>query len=442
MSFRAPRGTNDLIAQEAWDYQQICNHATEIFMRYGYQPIETPTFEALEVFVRGIGSATDVVGKEMFLVNSAASLNKLVAGEELKADDRLALRPEMTAGVARAVLERGVVIPDGPLVKLHYAGAMFRHERPQKGRLREFHQIGAECLGAAAPSADAEVIMMFVHFFESLGLPTESFTLYLNSMGDEHCRPQYREQVRQFILEHSGQLCEECLRRADTNPLRAFDCKNPDCQKVMADAPVITDALCPDCAEHYAAVKGLLDEAGITYVENPNLVRGLDYYTRTVFELQSDDGQGSQNALGGGGRYDRLLEEFGGRPTPGLGFAIGIERLQMALATRGLSAQIPAVQVYLAAADNGARAAVLALAQRLRKVGVSVEIDHQDRSLKSQLKSADRLGAGYLMVIGADELAAGTATLRGLRDDFSAELDLNDVEIKLPVIIAGMDRNQ
>ncbi|MDR0308580.1 MAG: histidine--tRNA ligase [Coriobacteriales bacterium] len=435
MSFRAPKGTNDLIAQDAWGYLNICKQAAEIFFRYGYQPIQTPTFESLDAFVRGIGSATDVIGKEMFYVNSATSLEKLIAGVELKADERLALRPEMTAGVARAVLERGVVVADGPLVKLHYAGSMFRHERPQKGRLREFHQIGAECIGSAEPTADAEVIMMFIHFFESLGLPKERFTLLLNSMGDEHCRPAYREQVKQYVLDHAGQLCEDCLRRADTNPLRAFDCKNPNCQSIMAEAPVITDALCPECADHYAEVKRLLDKAGITYVEDPYLVRGLDYYTRTVFELQSDDGQGAQNALGGGGRYDRLLQEFGDKSIPGLGFAIGCERLLMALESRGLKAVMPSVQVYLAAASDDARPTVFLLADELRRNAFSVEIDHQSRSLKSQLKSADRLGAEYLVAIGSDELSCGVATLRSLREDFSVEFGLADAVQNLCIIM-------
>ena len=440
MNFRAPRGTNDLIAQPAWDHQRLCQQASELFGRYAYAPIETPSFEALEVFVRGIGQATDVVGKEMYFVATQAALDKVRAGGELEPDERLALRPEMTAGVARAVLQRGVVVPDGPLVKLQYAGSMFRHERPQKGRLREFHQIGVECLGSAEPSADAEVIIMLMHYFESLGLSAGQLRLLINSMGDEHCRPAYREQVRDFILAHtegSEALCDDCVRRAQTNPLRAFDCKNPGCRSVMAAAPVITDALCEACADHYAQVKELLTAAGIAFVEDPHLVRGLDYYTRTVFEVQTDDGLGSQNAIGGGGRYDRLLEEFGGKPTPGLGFAIGIERLQMTLQSRSLSAPYPTVQVYVAAASSEARPAALTLANQLRRAGLSAELDHQGRSLKSQLKSADRMGAGYLIALGPDELAAGTVNLRDLRSDLSYELTLEGAADQAAKLLQG-----
>jgi histidyl-tRNA synthetase len=428
MALQAPRGTTDLLPQQAQALNRIQQLAHEVFSRYGYSLIETPTFEQLDVFVRGIGEATDVVGKEMFRVFSSGALTKLQEGDALKSDEILALRPEQTAGVARAVVQHNLVPPEGATVKLWYKGTMFRAERPQMGRLREFHQIGAECLGAAEPTADAEVIIMLMRFFEACGIPRSAMRLFLNSMGDDACRPAYREQVRGFIRNHTAELCPECIRRADTNPLRAFDCKNEACQQVLADAPRITDMLCAECRAHYEAVKGLLDAAGISYCEDPRLVRGLDYYTRTVFEVQVDVGLGSQNAVGGGGRYDGLIETFGGKPTPGLGFAVGLERIQLVLEATGNAVDTrltPAV--YVAAVDANARQAAFFLAQQMRDAGISVELDHQGRSLKSQFKQADKSGAQRVAIIGPDELAAGTVTLRTLDTHDECSVALSDV---------------
>ena len=415
MALRAPRGTKDLLGVSAYAWNSVRQTAFDLFARYGYAPIETPTFEQLDVFERGIGEATEVIGKEMFIVYSQRALAQMDTGEKLKAEDQLALRPEMTAGVARAVVENGLVPPGAATVKLVYAAPMYRHERPQKGRLREFHQIGAECLGAPEPSADAEVIIMLMRFFEAVGIVPSSMRLLVNSMGDDACRPAYRNQVRDYILSHSEGLCSECVRRADTNPLRAFDCKNPDCQTIMADAPYITEALCDDCHSHYDAVKSLLTAAGLTYQEDPRLVRGLDYYTRTVFEVQVQDGLGSQNAIGGGGRYDKLIEEFGGKPTPGLGFAVGFERILLALEAQGAADFAPVVpQVFVAAIDEATRTAAFSLAQQLRDKGINVELDHQGRSLKSQFKLADKYGVSQVVVIGPDELADGMVILRSM----------------------------
>ncbi|MDR1712788.1 MAG: histidine--tRNA ligase [Coriobacteriales bacterium] len=415
MPYQAPTGTADLLPEQAWRWDAIQRQAASVFSRYGYQLIDTPIFEQLDVFVRGIGEATDVVGKEMYLAFSQHAVEAIAAGQAPKAKDTLALRPEQTAGVARAVVQHNLVPPGGAAIKLWYAGSMFRHERPQKGRLREFHQIGTECLGAAEPSADAEVILMLMDFFEGLGIPRASMRLLVNSMGDDACRPAYRQVVREFILAHADGLCPECVRRADSNPLRAFDCKNPDCQAVLAAAPLITDSLCPQCAEHYATVRQLLTEAGCDFEQAPRLVRGLDYYTRTVFEVQVTDGLGSQNAIGGGGRYDKLLAEFGGKPTPGLGFAVGFERICLALDAAGVAAPVlPLPEVFVAAVDTQARAAAFALAGQLRSAGLRAELDHQNRSLKSQLKAADKSGASWVAILGPDELAAGQLTLRHL----------------------------
>ena len=401
MALRAPRGTADLLGSQAQAQNSVRQAAFDFFALYGYQPIETPAFEQLDVFVRGIGEATDVVGKEMFLVHDKHTVERIASGERIPASEQLALRPEMTAGVCRAVVEHNLVPPDATTVKLVYVAPMYRHERPQKGRMREFHQVGVECLGAAEPSADAEVIIMLMRFFEKLGILRQSMRLLVNSMGDDACRPAYREKVREFILTHHDMLCEDCVRRADTNPLRAFDCKNPSCQEVLAAAPRITDELCDECEAHYVAVKQLLDAAGVEYEEAPRLVRGLDYYTRTVFEVQVRAGLGSQDAIGGGGRYDKLIEQFDGKPTPGLGFAIGVERVLMALeAADAASFALPAPLAYVAAVDESTRQPVFALAQQLRDAGVSTELDHQRRSLKSQFKQADKSGASYVVIVG------------------------------------------
>jgi histidyl-tRNA synthetase len=314
----------------------------------------------------------------------------------------------------RASLEHNLTA-NGAQAKLYYAGPMFRYERPQKGRTRQFWQIGVEILGAAGPSADAEVIALLVRYFEALGIPVANMRLLINSMGDEACRPAYRDKVAAHIRAHASELCEECNRRADTNPLRAFDCKNPACKSVMADAPLLRDELCEPCAAHYAAVKAHLDSLGVAHVEDPSLVRGLDYYTRTVFEIQVDAGLGSQNAIGGGGRYDRLMEAYGGPPTPGLGFALGVERTLLALEAAGVRAPaLPLADVYVARVDDTVAGEAFALAQALRDAGIATELDHQGRSLKAQFKQADRLGARLVAVVGPDELAVGEITLRDM----------------------------
>jgi len=383
----------------AWEHLQRV--AQELFARYGYEPVYTPLFEHTDVFTRGIGEATDIVSKEMYTF-------------EDKGGRSITLRPEGTASVVRAALEHNLTA-NGAQAKLYYAGPMFRYERPQKGRMRQFWQIGIECLGAPEPTADAEVITVLWRYFEALGIPAANMRLLLNSMGDEACRPAYRDTIASFIRDHADGLCEECNRRADTNPLRAFDCKNPGCREIMAEAPLLRDELCEECAHHYAAVKEHLDALGIPYIEDSTLVRGLDYYTRTVFEVQVDAGLGSQNAIGGGGRYDRLMQEYGGPATPGLGFALGFERTLLALEAAGVDIPaVPRAEVFVARVDDSVTAEVFALSQRLRDAGVAAELDHQARSLKSQFKQADRLGARLVVVAGPDELASGEVTLRDM----------------------------
>ena len=422
------QGTEDLYGgyMRAWQHMQRV--AEEVFYPYGFDMIETPAIEQVATFVHGIGESTDVVRKEMFRVFSGALVESLLEkGSEtgLKAKQRLALRPEGTAGVVRALVEHNLCPPGTTPTKLWYAGPMFRGERPQKGRLRQFHQIGAEWLGADDAACDAEVIIMLMTFFERLGFPRESLQLRINSMGDRTCRPHYRDQVRSFILDHADEMCADCLERASLNPMRAFDCKNAHCREVMAATPLMRDNLCEDCAAHYARVKAYLDEAHISYVEDPTLVRGLDYYTRTVFEVDvTDSGIG---AIGGGGRYDGLVELEGGKPTPGLGFAVGFERIVLALEKLGcdLSGSEPAC-VYIAATPD-VRDHVFALVLALREAGVRTEADYQGRSLKSQFKQADRLNANLCVVIGPDEVEAGTVTLRDMDTHEQTSVKVEDL---------------
>lgn len=368
---------------------------------YGYGPIYTPIFEHTEVFTRGIGEATDIVSKEMYTFLDRAGRS-------------LTLRPEGTASVVRAVREHSLV-PPGTVGKFYYAGPMFRYERPQKGRMRQFWQVGVEVLGAAGPSADAEVIVLLWRLFEELGIPAANMRLLINSMGDEACRPAYREAVAAYILENIDSMCEECARRAEVNPLRSFDCKNTGCKEVMAGAPLLRDSLCDECAAHYSAVKEALVAVGIPYVEDPTLVRGLDYYTRTVFEIQAD-GLGAQNAIGGGGRYDRLMETLGGPPTPGLGWALGFERALLAMEAAGkVSETRTGVRVYVVQVDPSVSGAAFQTVQALRDAGVATEMDHAGRSVRAQFKQADKAGARFAVVLGPDEISEGVATVRDMK---------------------------
>ena len=417
MQAQKAEGTKDLIGCDMRAWQQMQEVAAEVFGVYGFEPIETPAIEQVDVFVHGIGQSTDVVRKEMFRVFSGANLERALSegtDAKLKAKQRLALRPEGTAGVVRAVVENNLVPQGASPVKVYYAEAMFRGERPQKGRLRQFHQVGIEWLGAPDPAADAECIIMLMEFYRRLGFDLSKLRLLINSMGDPACRPAYRDKVRAFILDHADEMCDECRERAELNPLRAFDCKNDHCREVMRDAPLAPDNLCDECRTHYEQVKRYLDEAGVAYVEDPTLVRGLDYYTRTVFEVEAPGaGVGS---IGGGGRYDGLVELEGGKPTPGVGFAVGFERIQLALEAQGVTLGGDAEPVvYVANAGAELRDKVFSATQVLRGADVRTEADYQGRSLKSQFKQADKLGACLVVVLGGDELAEGKVRIRNMR---------------------------
>lgn len=423
-------GTEDLFGARMRAWERMQQVARTTFETYGFSAIETPAMEQVATFVHGIGESTDVVRKEMFRVFSGALLDRIFeAGSEsgLKPKQRLAMRPEGTAGVVRAAVENNFVPQGGAPAKLWYAEPMFRGERPQKGRLRQFHQIGIEWLGAPDAAADAESIIILMDFFAALGIAPEHLHLAINSMGDAACRPAYREKVRSFILEHADEMCDECKERAELNPLRAFDCKNDHCREVMQAAPLAHENLCDDCAIHYEQVKKYLDEAGIAYEEDPTLVRGLDYYTRTVFEVSytPDDAIG---AIGGGGRYDGLVELEGGKPTPGIGFAVGFERIMLALEAESvdLAGEEPGC-VYVAGMGDATREAVFSATLALRRAGIRTEADYQGRSLKAQFKQADKLGATKCVVLGPDEVAAGQATVRDMQTHEQTTVLLSDL---------------
>ena len=422
------QGTEDLYGGYMRAWQHMTDVARELFGAYGFDLIETPAIEQLATFVHGIGESTDVVRKEMFRVYSGALLDRLfeAGGEQtLKPRQRMALRPEGTAGVVRAAVEHNLVPQGGSPAKLWYAEAMFRGERPQKGRLRQFHQVGLEWIGAPDAAADAECIIVLMEFFKRLGFDPAQLRLTINSMGDTSCRPAYRNAVRSFILEHADEMCDDCIERAELNPLRAFDCKNDHCREVMEGAPKVDEALCDDCRAHYEQVKRYLDEAGIAYTEDPTLVRGLDYYTRTVFEVEVE-GAGV-GAIGGGGRYDGLMELEGGKPTPGIGWAVGFERIYLALQSLGidLAGEEPGC-VYVACMPEQ-RAAAFSATLALRQAGVRTEADYQGRSLKAQFKQANKLGAQLCVVLGSDEVAKGVATVRNMQTHDQVEVPLAEL---------------
>lgn len=410
----SPNGTVDILPDEYKFWTIFQEKARDVFGRYGYVEIATPMFEQTDLFVRGIGQGTDVVNKEMFRVISGGNLEKVFAGEKIKEKSNLSLRPEGTAGVVRAVIQNGMLPQGSAPLKLMYAGPMFRGERPAAGRQRQFMQVGVECIGADEPTIDAEAIIMLLRFYEALGFETSKLNLVLNSMGCPKCRDKYKKDLVEFLNKNIDKLCETCKERVEINPLRTLDCKDKDCQKVLDNAPKISDYLCKDCKDHYAQVKSLLKDAKIKFSESAKLVRGLDYYTRTVFEIQSGD-VGAQDALCGGGRYDGLVKELGGADTPGFGFALGYERTLLAMKNNGFEFE-PAktCDYFVAVASENAKTKAFELTQKLRDYGCSVELDHQGRSLKSQFKLADKFYAKYVIVIGEDELKKGELSIRNM----------------------------
>ncbi len=409
----AVRGVKDILPAEtpAWRHvEEIFRH---VFAAYGYGEIRLPIFEATSLFVRGIGTETDIVGKEMYTF-------------EDKGGGSITLRPEGTASTVRAFLEHNMGGQGGAL-KLWYAGPMFRHERPQKGRLRQFHQVGAEVFNVAGPEAEAELLEMLVHVLrDRLGL--DRLSLEVNSLGDAACRPAYRDALVAYLSGRRAELCENCQRRLETNPLRVLDCKAAGCRAVAGDAPSIHGFLCNPCREHFARFVELLHDYGVEATVNHRMVRGLDYYARTTFEILSGD-LGAQNAVAAGGRYDGLVEQFGGPPTPGLGFALGVERLLVLLEGK---LDIPAAaSVYVAALDDAGRIAARGVAAQLRHAGVAVQSDLQGRSLKSQLRSASACGASAAVILGGEELVTGMAVVRDMHEASQETVPLGDLAVTL-----------
>ena len=382
-TFSAPKGTSDVLPETSAVWQTTVTSLLEPAERAGYRLIRTPVFEDTGVFLR-VGESTDVVTKEMYTFTD-------------KGDRSITLRPEGTAGVVRAAIEAHADRGALPW-KVRYSGEMFRYERPQAGRTRQFFQVGIEALGLDDPAIDAEVVTLGVRAFEEAGLG--GVTLLLNSMGDEACRPAYIETLRSYLRGVSSILCNECKARTETNPLRALDCKRPDCQVALDGAPVLPDHLCAPCKEHYTEVRGYLSALGVEWTEAPRLVRGLDYYRRTTFEFQHG-GLGAQNAVGGGGRYDGLSESLGGPAFPGIGWALGVERVLLALEADGVEVPTPPVcEVYVIPVGDPARTTAVRLVDELRGAGVRADMAYGGKGLKGAMKAADRTGAYAVLIVG------------------------------------------
>lgn len=399
MLTKAPRGTRDILPREVERWQYFEQKARDICRLFGYSEVRTPVFEHTELFLRGVGEVTDIVSKEMYTFKD-------------RGDRSLTLRPEGTASVARAYLEHKLQGEAQP-VKVYYIGPMFRYDRPQAGRYRQFHQFGVEVFGTKEPSLDAEVMALSLVFFRALGL--QDFTLQINSVGCPACRQVYRLLLQEELKERAAGLCADCADRYGKNPLRILDCKHERCRELTREAPLMLDTLCGECADHFAAVRAAMDALEEPYEVNPRLVRGLDYYTKTAFEIVSPV-LGAQSSIGGGGRYDNLLASIGGPDVPGIGFAIGMERVLLALEAAGAeSGKALAPDVFVATAGVPAGEA-LRIAMALRAAGVAAEKDYLGRSLKAQFKFADKKGARYLVILGDEEMRGKAATVRNMAD--------------------------
>ena len=415
MLTNAPRGTKDILPDTVGDWNYVEGEIRELCRRFGYSEIRTPIFEHTELFQRGIGEGTDVVDKEMYTFTD-------------RGERSITLRPENTASAVRAYLQNKLYAQSN-LVKLFYIGSMFRYDRPQAGRMREFHQFGVEALGEANPAVDAEVILLAMNLLEGLGL--KDLELSINSVGCPKCRSKYRTMLQDFFRDKLEDLCEDCRSRFERSPLRILDCKKDSDKPYMADAPKITDCLCEECADHFAKLKELLTSAGISFTHDPRLVRGLDYYTKTAFEIKYPP-LGAQSAVAGGGRYDGLIEEMGGNPTPAVGFATGLERLLLALESQNLLPEKNrSVDAYVVALGEAAQAEGFKLLNSLRQQGLSAAMDFAGRSMKAQMKQANKLGAKYSVILGEDEIAEGVVMLRSMEGSSQAKVPMNQVAEKI-----------
>lgn len=409
MKYNALKGVHDIFPPDIYIWQNVEKIARDIFSVYGFQELRTPIIESTDIFIRSIGETTDIVEKEMYTFSD-------------KADRRITLRPEGTAPVVRCYVENHLYNLPAPQ-KFFYSGPMFRYERPQAGRFRQFFQIGAEAFGAGEPKIDAEILSMLRLFFERLGLQDLNFEV--NSIGCEKCRPDHRKALLDFFSNRIDGFCPDCKRRYDQNPLRILDCKVDACIKLREGSPHVTDFLCNECKEHFDIFKSYLQLLNIPYAINPNMVRGLDYYNRTTFEVTCKH-LGAQNAVAAGGRYDRLVEDFGGPATPAIGFAIGMERITSLLKSSGADT-IPAPSVFIAAIGETTVKECLVMSERLREKGIWAELGYAGNSLKSQMRRADRLSTDYVLVIGNDEIASGRLKWKRLSDGSQGEIAISEV---------------
>lgn len=408
MEVQAPKGTKDMLPQDAYKWHFVENKFREIAKFYGMREIRTPMFEHTDLFLRGVGDTTDIVQKEMYTFND-------------KGNRSITLKPEGTAPVVRAFIENRLFNEAQP-TKLYYAIPCFRYENVQKGRLRQFHQFGTEVFGSKEPSMDAEVIAFAMEFLKSLGL--KSLSLNINNLGCPNCRPKYNEALKKFLEENYDDLCGLCQSRFEKNPMRILDCKNKNCGEITKNAPIILDYMCEECDTHFTEVKKYLDALNIPYTVDPGIVRGLDYYTKTIFEILNDD-----FTVCGGGRYDRLIEQLGGPEMPAVGFGLGIERLLLTLQNEGI--EIPnegLYDLYIGARGEDGKLASFKLANTLRTRGIKTEINHMGRSLKAEMKYANKIGAKFTVVLGDDELQTGNAKLKRMSDGEQFEVNLNNIE--------------
>ncbi len=415
----AIKGTQDTLPNESYKIQYIESSARETAENFGFREMRTPVFEHTELFQRGVGETTDVVQKEMYTF-------------EDKGGRSITLRPEGTAGSVRAFLEHGLFNEALPQ-KIFYLTSCYRYEKPQAGRLREFHQFGIECFGAGSPAADAEVISLAHEFFNYLGI--NNLSLEINSIGCPECRKNYHKALKEYFEQYKGDLCETCLGRLDRNPMRILDCKSPVCSGIADKAPTVIEFLCEDCHNHFESVKKYLDAMEIEYTVNPQIVRGLDYYTRTVFEFVSKE-IGAQGTVCGGGRYDGLIKEMGGQPLPACGFGLGLERLLLLMEAQGTKFPEPKkCDLYIASMGENANIKAAAIAKDLRNEGLYVQFDTVGRGLKAQMKYANKIGALYTLVLGDNEIETGNIKIKNMETGNETEMELSDFAEKFQAIV-------
>jgi len=403
---------NDILPGDVETWQHLEAQARQVFGAFGYREIRVPVVEKTDLFCRSIGETTDIVEKEMYTFSD-------------KGGTSMTLRPEGTAPVMRAFIQHKLYAKD-PVSKLYYIGPMFRHERPQKGRYRQFHQIGAEVIGVDDPKIDAQVLAMLSHYFETTNIP--DVALQINSLGCPECRPAYREALIKFLEQRLPALCADCQRRYTSNPLRVLDCKVPGCKEATVDAPAMLDNLCIGCDTHFSQVKEHLDELSVDYTVNQRMVRGLDYYTKTTFEMVTGS-LGAQNAVAAGGRYDGLISDLGGPELPGIGFAIGLERLALMLGEQSI--EPPRPELFIATLGEAGTRAGFAMLTRLQRQGILAEMEYTGKSLKAQLRRADKLKTRRVLILGEDELSRGVAQLRYMDESTQEEVALDGLEARL-----------